>query len=434
MKKEATGVLLDLREGWAIQSSTEVAEGGPAVSEPGFATTGWHDATVPTTVVAALVADGTFPDPHYAMNVRDIPGTEYEIAGNFSLVEMPETSPFRVPWWYRTEFALPAEAAGRTVWLGFGGINFKANVWLNGQQIAAADDIAGSWRIHELDVTGVAKVGEPNALAVEVFAPTPSDLALTFVDWNPMPPDKVMGLYRPVTIATSGPVALRHPLVVSKLNPPALDRAELTVKVFARNATPEPVTGTLEGAIGDVAFSSEVSLAAEEEREVVLTPDELPQLVFENPKLWWPFQYGEPTLHDLKLVMRVDGAVSDRSESRFGIREFTAEIDESTHLVYEVNGKNILVRGAGWTSEMTLRYSPERFEQELRYVASRASWSGTSSSTSPTAKASWSCPAGAAATTGRSGTSGPTRTRPSRSPSSATRSSVCVGARPSSPG
>jgi len=361
-------VTLDLREGWAIQSSAKVDQGGEALSAPGFETAGWHRATVPTTVVGALVEDETFPDPHFAMNMREIPGTDYEIGSNFSNVEMSEDSPFRVPWWYRTEFTLPTDASGRTVWLRFGGINFKANVWLNGQRIAAADEIAGAWRTHEFDITGVARVDEPNALAVEVFAPGTGDLALTFVDWNPMPPDKVMGLYRPVTVATSGPLALRHPQVVSKLSTPELDRAELTVKVFARNATPRPATGTLEGAIGDITFSSEISLGAGEEREVVLTPAEVPELVVEHPRLWWPFQYGEPNLHDLQLVLKVDGVVSDRSESRFGIREFTADIDENGHLVYQINGKNILVRGAGWTSEMMLRYSTERMEQELRYV------------------------------------------------------------------
>jgi len=60
--------------------------------------------------------------------------------------------------------------------------------------------------------------------------------------------------------------------------------------------------------------------------------------------------------------------VSDRAALRVGIREFTADIDERGHLLYKVNGRNVLVRGAGWTSEMTLRYSKERFEQELRYV------------------------------------------------------------------
>jgi exo-1,4-beta-D-glucosaminidase len=336
MKQDVGDVEMELREGWSLRSSAEVNEGGEALSRPGFSTSGWHAAAVPTTVVRALVEDGTYPDPHFGMNLREIPGTGYVIATNFSNVEMPEDSPFAVPWWYRTEFTLPDEAEGRTVWLGFGGINYKANVWLNGQQIAEADEIAGSWRIHDLDVTALARSGEANALAVQVFAPTPGDLALTFVDWNPMPPDKVMGLYRPVTVRTTGPVALQHPAVTTKLDPPALDRAELTVRVFAHNASAEPVTGRLEGRIGEITFAKEILLDGGEEREIVLGPSEHPELVVDDPELWWPYQYGEPHLHDLTLELSVDGVVSDRSESRFGIREFTAAIDDSGHLLNTV--------------------------------------------------------------------------------------------------
>jgi exo-1,4-beta-D-glucosaminidase len=361
-------VRLDLRDGWRVQSSAEVSAGGDVLSKPGFEATGWHPATVPTTVVAALVADGTYPDPHYGMNLRQIPGTTYPVGSNFSNQPMPADSPFAVPWWYRTEFTLPAEARGRTVWLRFGGINYKANVWLNGQRLADEAATEGTWRVHELDATTAAKPGETNALAVEVFAPKPNDLALTFVDWNPMPPDKVMGLYRAVTVTTSGPVALRHPLVVSKLNPPSLDRAELTVRVFARNATKQAVTGTLKGTIGEIAFSKEVALGAEETREIVFSPSDFPQLVVANPKLWWPVHYGEPVLQDLELQLTVGGSVSDRITSRFGIREVSGGLDEKGHFLVKVNGRNILIRGAGWTPEMTLRHSRQRYEQELRYV------------------------------------------------------------------
>jgi exo-1,4-beta-D-glucosaminidase len=364
---QGSDVRLDLREGWAIQSSSEVKTGGEAISKPGFATGGWHRATVPTTVVGALVADGTYPDPYYGMNLRKIPGTSDEVGRNFSNEPMPETSPFRVPWWYRTEFTLPPAAAGHTVWLRFGGINFRSNIWLDGQKLTDSAQTAGAWRIHELDVTAAVRPGA-NALAVEVFAPLPNDLAITFVDWNPMPPDKVMGIYRPVTLEVSGPVALRHPQVVTKLNLPALDRAELTVKVFARNATKAPVAGTLRGKIGTATFAKEVSLAAGESREVGFAPAEFSQLVLANPKLWWPVQYGDPALHTVELEFVAGGAVSDRAEARFGIREFTADIDAKDHLVYKVNGKNILIRGAGWTSDMMLRPSHERDEAEIRYV------------------------------------------------------------------
>jgi exo-1,4-beta-D-glucosaminidase len=362
----AGDVHLDLREGWALQSSAKVTGGGEAVSRPGFATAGWHRATVPTTVVSALVADGTYPDPYYAMNLREIPGTSYKIGTNFSNVAMPADSPFAVPWWYRTEFTLPADAAGKTLWLRLDGVNFRFDAWLNGRKIADAAKTAGAFRVHELDVTGVAKPG-PNALAVLVSAPKPTDLAITFVDWNPMPPDKVMGLYRPVTLVATGPVALRYLQVVTKLNLPANDRAELTVKVVARNASAAPVAGTLKGRAAGVAFQKDVALAAGESREITIGPNDAPRLAIANPRLWWPAQYGEPVLHDVDVELLVKGAVSDRAQARFGIREFTAEPTKSG-LLYKVNGRNILIRGAGWTFEMMLRYSPERYAQEIAYV------------------------------------------------------------------
>jgi len=361
----ADGIQLELRDGWAIQSSAQVQAQGEALSRAGFATAGWHRASVPATVVSALVADGTYPDPYYGTNLRKFPGVSYKVGTNFSNVAMPADSPFAVPWWYRTEFTLPREAAGRTLWLRFAGVNFRFDAWLNGRKIADAAKTAGAFRIHELDVTGAAAAGV-NALAVRVTAPTPGDLAITFVDWNPMPPDKLMGLYRPVTLVASGPMALRHPQVVTTLSPDN-GRAELTVKVFARNASTAEVEGLLWGRAANVAFEKRVTLAAGESREIVLAPSEFPQLVLDHPKLWWPAQYGEPVLHDLELELRAGGAVSDRVQVKFGIREFKAEKLPSG-LTYKVNGRPILIRGAGWTHDLLLRYSPERFEQEIAYV------------------------------------------------------------------
>ena len=180
------------------------------------------------------------------MNLRQIPGTSYEVGKNFSNLEMPADSPFAVPWWYRTEFALPAEAAGRTLWLRLDGVNFRFDVWLNGTRIAEAAKTAGAFRVHEIDVTSVGEGGPQRARRARLRpeADRPRDHLRRL---EPMPPDKVMGLYRPVTLVATGPVTLRHPQVVTRLNPPSNDRAELTVKVFAPNASDAPVSGTLQG-------------------------------------------------------------------------------------------------------------------------------------------------------------------------------------------
>ena len=247
-----------LREHWAIQSSAMVQDAGDAVSKPGYKTAGWYPATMPSTVVAALVKDQVYPDPAFGMNLRAISGTSYPTGANFSNIHMPPDSPYRVPWWFRTEFQAPAEHKGKTLWLRFDGINYRANVWLNGKRIADSGSMAGAWRLFEYNVTEAIRPGAANALAVEVYAPLPDDLSITFVDWNPGMPDKDMGLWRDVHLDATGPVAIRFPHAITHLNLPANDKAELTVSAELVNGTKHAVSGTLKGEIEGIAFAQEV--------------------------------------------------------------------------------------------------------------------------------------------------------------------------------
>jgi exo-1,4-beta-D-glucosaminidase len=363
-----TEARLPLREGWELQSSAKVDAKGEVISTGQFAAKGWHSATVPTTVVAALVKDKTLPDPFFAMNLRQFPGMTYPIGGNFSNIAMHTDSPYAVSWWYRKSFAAPASYKGKTVWLKFDGINYRANIWLNGKEIANSDEVAGAWRTYEFNVTDAVKAGAENVLAVQVWAPTESDLAITFVDWNPAPPDKNMGLWRQVYLTTSGPVAVRYPTVVSKLNPPANDEARLTVTAQVKNGTSQPVKGTLKGQIENVKFEQEVELAPHEARDVTFTPDNFPQLVFQHPRLWWPAQMGSPNLHPLTMQFEVNGAISDHTETKFGIREVTSDLNSVGGRVFHINGKNILIRGGGWSPDMMLRENSQRLQDEFRYV------------------------------------------------------------------
>lgn len=355
-----------LAEGWRIESSERVKESGETVSRPGFDTTGWYRAQAPSTVLAALVAERVFADPYFGMNLRQIPGAVYPVGTNFSNLPMAPGNPFRVPWWYRTEFRLPEEFAGRTVWLRLGGINYRAEIWLNGRRLADPKHAAGAFRVYEFNVTELVSVEGLNALAVQVWPPQPDDLAITWVDWNPAPPDKNMGLWQEVTLSASGPVAVRHPHVVTKLDGPAT--ARLTVMAELCNVRPQSVRGVLRGRIGEIEFQQPVELAAGETRAVAFTPERFPQLVVRNPRLWWPWHYGEPHLYDLTLEYEVAGAVSDRVAARFGIREVTSELTPEGYRRFQINGRPILIRGAGWAPDMLLRENPERQEAELRYV------------------------------------------------------------------
>src|SRR5579883_3187930 len=107
-------------------AEAEVAE----LAAPGarmFLRKGWYPTDIPSTVRAALVRNHVYPNPDFGMNLRSILGTTYPIGANFSNIPMPSDSPFRPGWWYRTEFRLPPSARGKTLWLHFDGINYRAN-------------------------------------------------------------------------------------------------------------------------------------------------------------------------------------------------------------------------------------------------------------------------------------------------------------------
>ena len=354
-----------LRKGWAIQSSDMAPASGATISTPQFQGRGWYSATVPTTVLSALVQDRVYPDPYTGMNLRSLPGVSYPIGFNFSNLEMPPDSPFRHSWWYRTDFQLPAGYQGKTIWLAFDGMSFRANVWMNGQQIASAGKMAGTWRLFEFDVTANARPGGTNSLAVEVFPPLPHDLATTFVDWNPQPPDKNMGLWRDVRISATGPIAVRFPSVATHL---ADGQALLTVRAEVKNAEDRTVEGVLHGKIEATEFSEPVRLGAHETRAVHFDSDRFPQLKLAHPRLWWPVQAGEQNLYPLELHFDVAGQVSDAASIRFGVREVTSEVDANGHRLFRINGKKILVRGGGYSFDMLLRSTPEQQEAHLKYV------------------------------------------------------------------
>ena len=357
-----------LRDNWFIQPSADVHAGGEAISSVGFSTRDWYPATLPSTVMSALVEDKVYPDPYTGLNLRSIPGTTYPIFEDFSNVPMPPASPFRQSWWYRTEFKLPPEYSGRTVWLGFDGINYRANVWMNGVQIASSENVVGTWRLFNLNVTSSVKPGQANSLAVEIFPPQPRDLAITLVDWAPMPPDKEMGIWRDVHITTTGPIALRYPAVLTKLDLPSADRAMLTIRAELTNASDHPVECLVKGHIGNLSFEQTVHLGPKETQVVHITPEKFPQLVIANPRLWWPAQVGRQDLYPLDLTVEVLGQVSDSAHTRFGVRQVTSKIDEKGHRIFQINGKNILIRGAGYSFDLLLRSSPEKQQAELNYV------------------------------------------------------------------
>lgn len=354
-----------LLENWALQSSCATTASSEQISTAGFDASGWHTATVPVTVVAALVADKTYPDPFVGMNLRSLPGMDYPIGEMFANLPMPQDSPFRCSWWYRTEFQSPA--ATERVWLNFDGINYRANIWLNGHQLARSADVAGTFRQFEFEVSALLHKNGRNALAVEVFAPETADLALTFVDWNPMPPDKNMGLWRDVRLSTTGDVRLRHVFVQSRLDSRFVS-ASLNVFAELRNASHHIVRGVLRVELDGNHCEEPVELAPLEQKEIELTADRHPALKLAHARLWWPSGMGTPELYRAKVSFVVHGQASDSATISFGARTISSELTAEGNRLFRINGRNVLIRGAAWTADLLQRRSRRRMEAELKYA------------------------------------------------------------------
>jgi len=359
-----------LREGWRLQSACMLQADGVSISAEGFAANDWLKTSVPATVLAAQVAAEVFPDPFFGMNLRQIPGTEYPIGHIFANLPMPQDSPYRCGWWYRTEFTAPAASQNeQRFWLHFGGINYCGEIWLNGRKIADATQVAGAYRTYDFDVTGILKPGKNNVLAVETFAPTEKDLGINWVDWNPSPPDKDMGLWGGVNLVASGTVTLRSPLAVTHFPDSSLAAADLTVYAELHNSADHAVKGIVSGEAAGVHFEKSVELAPLEDKSISFTPEQFPQLHIRDPKPWWPRQMGQPHLERLTMKFSIQGQTTDEQTVEFGLREITSELTASGSRLFRVNGKPILIRGGGWSQDMLLRTDDTRLRDQFRLVS-----------------------------------------------------------------
>jgi exo-1,4-beta-D-glucosaminidase len=231
--EESVTTSRQLSDGWFIRASAEVIADGAEVSSAGFDTGDWHATAVPSTPMTALVANGRYPDLYLGTNLADV-----------------NTDQFKGAWWYRTEFEVSAEEAAKVARLQFAGINYAADIWINGEQLAARDVIVGAFRVQQLDVSGRLVAGR-NALAVAVYPPQPGDFTIGFVDWNPRPPDNNMGIWRPVTLRLTDEVSLDEVAVETEVDLETLESAEITVSVVVTNHGDAEVKAKVVGRIED---------------------------------------------------------------------------------------------------------------------------------------------------------------------------------------
>jgi hypothetical protein len=365
---------MEISSGWKLQDAAKVPQKGSEVSASGFHTDDWHPAVVPGTVLTSLVKAGVYPEPLYGENSRPD--------------KIPD-SLCRTSYWYRTKFTVPKDYAGRNIWLNFDGINYSAEVWVNGKNVG---DIKGAFIRGKFDISSVVEPGKSAVLAVYVSPqPNPGNpiehtlpngvginggisamdgptfLCAIGWDWLPGIRDRDTGIWQKVFLSATGPVLIKDPFVTSKLPLPDLSSADLSIQVTLQNVTDKPQTGTLKGNFGDVSFAQPVTLESNTTKEITLTPATVVALHIKNPKLWWPNGFGPQNLHTLHLSFESNKSISDQKEVTFGIRQIEYSMPGSEALTFSVNGVWVFIRGGNWGMDEGMKRIPrERLEACVR--------------------------------------------------------------------
>ncbi len=326
------------------------------VSQIEFTASGWYKISVPSTIIAGLIANKAYKfDPFYGMNFEKLNDTALDHA-----------------WWFRTAFRLPVSENGKNIILKLHGINYKANVWLNGVKIMDSTQAKNPYRVVEVDITKNIKKGNDNVLALEILRPfNPNkhvgDLAIDYADWIHYPPDYNAGIINNVEIKSFDKVGIKYPLVSTVFDMPALKIAHLSVDALVTNYSNSDQEVMVKGLINnDVSFEQQVHLKPHEIKNVIFSAARYSQLTIKNPHIWWPWQYGKPELNKIKLSVIREGLVSNTITEDFGIRTITSKLIDEHSREFVVNGKRIMLRGAAWSPDIFQRRSAKRQEQEIR--------------------------------------------------------------------
>ena len=393
-----------------LQSSVLINSTGAEISSAEYKTgVYWFPVRVPCTVLTGLVANKIYPDPYSGLNNMLIPDASDEFNKKYNLEQfshLPNNpNPWKKPYWYRTTFKIPDVDKDRCFQLIFKGINYRAEVWLNGKQITDSSHMAGMFAEYSLDVSKQIEAGSVNALAVKIFpldypglpateqlkalgdffengGPT-GDIGknvtmLCSVGWDWIPPvrDRNMGIWLPVYLRTSGATTIADPKLVTSLPMlPDTSLAKLSLSLNLLNHNQNEGNGKLSVTISpenfngkSVQFSKNVSVVKNGPTLIELNSDNTKELNIANPSLWWPNGYGKPNLYRIRLQYSDKSGLSDDTTFIFGIRTVgtkAIDVNGSYRRDFYVNERRIHLTGGAWVPDMMLNRDSIRYDYEL---------------------------------------------------------------------
>ena len=356
-----------ISDGWELKAAKQINSTGVEITKGSYPTSSWINATVPGTILTTLVNRGYYPEPLYGLNNMAIPDTLC-----------------RTDWWYRTVMPIPPGVENKRIQLILNGINYKAEVWLNGSLLGT---ITGAFIRGQFDITSFLHKDGTNILAVHILPPPhpgiPHEQNLqgsgpnggllcydgpTFVctegwDWIPGIRDRNMGIWQDVRLKVSSDALIIDPQVITDLPLPDTTSAGITIKSTLKNSGRSRKTFTLSGEIESVRCSKQVILNGGEQKLIVFSPSEFAQLTIQKPRLWWPNGYGRQELYNLKLTVTDDeNSVSDQKVVRFGIREMSYDFTVDYRLVRQNVRVNLNPLKVWAKTEKIITYRHQSFE------------------------------------------------------------------------
>jgi len=359
---------------WEIKPQADLQQNGFEISKPGFQMADFVKGVVPGVVFTAYVEAGKEADPNVADNIHRV-----------------DESFYNRPFWYRTEFELPARKVGQRVWLHFDNTNRYADFYFNGIKLsgtaASTKDVSGHMLRTKYDITEWVKPRGKNAVAVLItdadqkktrqskdsfgVTASPTYLSAASWDWMPYVPGRLAGITGNAYVEITGEVTMEDPWIRSQLE--SNDIAYLYVASKLKNTTTTKKEVTLSGVIqpGDIHFSKKITIDAGAESTIYFDKKDVEQLMVQHPKLWWPNGYGDPNLYTCRLTCSVDDAVSDVKDIRFGIREYSYQFVKNAAgwpvMNFYINGQKIFLKGGNWgMSEYLLRCHGEEYETKIK--------------------------------------------------------------------
>jgi mannosylglycoprotein endo-beta-mannosidase len=362
-----------LNENWKAKRAADITEDGSEITGGDFKTPGWIDAVVPGTILTTLLHNKLIPDPFFGMNNDLIP-------------DVYNTGRDYYTYWFYNEFQTPETSTGQEVWLSFRGINYFADIFLNGKRVNV-NTHSGMYLREKYLITPYLNKGKSNKLAVWVAPPDPvgnartgqggdgtigRNVTMQFTagwDWICPIRDRNTGIWDKVEIEITGSVDIRNPFVEIRVPGVRIpgnkqDPAYVKPSVELKNTSSLLVQGTLNVELEGKVIPLKVTLNPEEEKIV-----SLPEIKISDPRLWWPNGMGDHPLYTMKFdFISQGGSKMDSELTTFGVRETGNYFDDKIKgRVFTVNGQKVFIKGGNWiASDALLRLSDKRYDAEIR--------------------------------------------------------------------